>query len=321
MQTIWKGAVNFGLVNVPVKMYTATQDNDIPMKMLHKDFNVPIHYNRTCPKCEKEVKWSDIIKGYEYEPGHYVTFDKKELEALASETSREICILDFVDLHEIDPIYFQKTYYLAPDESGTHAYNLLVEALRSSQKIGIANVTIRNKSSLAAIRVVDGVLLMVTMFYAEEIRPKEEIPKLPKMSKIDGRELEMATMLIEQLSSKFEPDKYEDEYRERLMSAIESKVEGKEVKFAPEEKKTNVIDLMSALKASVQQSKKANSGDSKGDSAGNSAGNKTKSASAGKSTSRAKSAAKEAQGKASPKSSAKASSKPAGKSRAKKTGA
>jgi DNA end-binding protein Ku len=209
---------------------------------------------------------------------------------------------------------------LAPDESGTHAYNLLVEALRSSQKIGIANVTIRNKSSLAAIRVVDGVLSMVTMFYAEEIRPKEEIPKLPKMSKIDDRELEMAKMLIEQLTSKFEPDKYEDEYRERLMNAIESKVEGKEVNFAPEVKKTNVIDLMGALKASLHQSKQTNSGDSKG-TAVKSTGNKTKSASAGKSTSRAKTAAKEAQGKASPQSSAKASSKPAGKSRAKKTGA
>jgi DNA end-binding protein Ku len=320
MQTIWKGAVSFGLVNVPVKMYTATQDNDIPMKMLHKDFHVPIHYNRTCPKCEKEVTWSDIIKGYEYEPGHYVTFDKKELEALASEASREIRILDFVDLHEIDPIYFQKTYYLAPDESGTHAYNLLVEALRSSQKIGIANVTIRSKSSLAAIRVLDEVLSMVTMFYAEEIRPKEEIPKLPKMSKVDDRELEMAKMLIEQLTSKFEPDKYEDEYRERLMSAIESKVEGKEVKLAPQEKKSNVIDLMGALKASLQQSKQANSGDSKG-SADKSAGNKTKSASEGKSTRRAKTAAKEAPENARSKSSDKTSSKSAAKSREKKTGA
>lgn len=198
MQTIWMGAVNFGLVNVPVKMYTATQDNDIPMKMLHKEYNVPIHYSRTCPKCEKEVVWSDIVKGYEYEPGHYVTFDKKELEALASETSREIRILDFVDLHKIDPIYFQKTYYLAPDQSGTHAYNLLVEALKQSEKIGIANVTIRSK---------------------------EEIPKLPKAKKVDERELEMAKMLIDQLTAKFEPDKYEDDYRARLLEAIEDKVE------------------------------------------------------------------------------------------------
>ncbi|MNH95536.1 putative DNA repair protein YkoV [compost metagenome] len=255
MQTVWKGAVSFGLVNVPVKMYTATHDNDIPMKMLHKEFGVPIQYHRTCPKCEENVSWNEIVKGYEYEPGHFVTFEKKELEKLASETSREIRILDFVDLSEIDPIYFQKTYYLAPEESGEHAYNLLVEALLDTKKIGIANVSIRSKSSLAAVRIVDGVLSMSTMYYAEEIRPKEQIPNLPKQTKVDERELEMARMLIDQLAAPFEPDKYEDEYRERLMDAIDDKVEGSEVKFAPEEKKTNVIDLMDALKASLKQSK------------------------------------------------------------------
>ncbi|MDG0793730.1 Ku protein [Cohnella ginsengisoli] len=173
MQTIWKGAVSFGLVNVPVKMFTATQDNDLPMRMLHKKLNVPIQYHRTCPKCEEEVKWTDIVKGYEYEPGHFVTFDKGELEEIASETSREIRILDFVDLDEIDPIYYQKTYYLAPESNGTHAYNLLVQALLDTRKIGIANVSIRTRSSLAAIRIVDGVLSMSTMFYAEEIRSKK----------------------------------------------------------------------------------------------------------------------------------------------------
>lgn len=257
MQTVWKGAVSFGLVNVPVKMYTATHDNDIPMKMLHKEFNVPIQYHRTCPKCEENVSWNEIVKGYEYEPGHFVTFEKKELDKLASETSREIRILDFVDLAEIDPIYYQKTYYLAPEESGEHAYNLLVEALLDTKKIGIANVSIRSKSSLAAIRIIDGVLSMSTMYYAEEIRPKEQIPNLPEQSKVDERELEMARMLIDQLAAPFEPQKYEDEYKERLMDAIEDKVEGKEVKFAPEEKKTNVIDLMDALKASLKQSQEA----------------------------------------------------------------
>lgn len=253
MQTIWKGAVSFGLVNVPVKMFTATQDNDLQMRMLHKKLNVPIQYHRTCPKCEEEVKWSDIVKGYEYEPGHFVTFDKEELEEIASETSREIRILDFVDLEEIDPIYYQKTYYLAPESNGTHAYNLLVQALLDTRKIGIANVSIRSRSSLAAIRIVDGVLSMSTMFYAEEIRSKKEIPNLPEETKADERELQMARMLIEQLSAPFEPEKYEDVYKERLMDAIEDKVKGKEVKFAPEEKKTNVIDLMEALKASLKQ--------------------------------------------------------------------
>ncbi|UUZ95616.1 Ku protein [Paenibacillus sp. P25] len=253
MHTIWKGAVSFGLVNVPVKMFTATQDNDIHLKMLHKDFGVPIHYSRTCPKCDKEVSWSEIVKGYEYEPGQYVTFDKEELEQLASHTSREIRILDFVKLEEIDPIYYQKTYYLAPEESGTHAYQSLVRALQTSRKVGIANVTIRARSSLVAIRVIGDVLAMSTMFYAEEIRPLEEIPHLPKKAEADPRELEMAQMLIDQLTSRFEPEKYKDEYRERLMDAIEDKLEGHEVTPASEEKPANVVDLMEALKASLKQ--------------------------------------------------------------------
>ncbi len=213
MQTIWKGAINFGLVNVPVKMFSATQDNDIPMKMLHKEYSVPIHYVRTCPKCEKDVNWNEIVKGYEYEPGHFVTFDKEELNKLASEDTKQIKILDFVDLEEIDPIYYQKTYYLAPDNTGTTAYNLLLDALEATNKIGIANVTIRNKSSLAAIRIVKDCLAMSTMFYAEEIRPVDQVPNLPKRKEPNGKELEMAKMLIEQLSSKFEPEKYEDEYK------------------------------------------------------------------------------------------------------------
>ncbi|WP_150275290.1 Ku protein [Paenibacillus tepidiphilus] len=257
MQTIWKGAVIFGLVNVPVKMYTATHDNDIPLRMLHREYNEPIHYSRTCPKCEQEVAWSDIVKGYEYEEGHFVTFDKEELEELASETSREIRILDFVDLADIDPIYYQKTYYLSPEETGVHAYKLLVEALKATEKIGIANVTIRQKSSLAAVRVVDGVLSLVTMFYEEEIRDRKQIPGLPDDEKVDRRELDMAKTLIGQLTGDFEPEKYKDEYRERLMEAIEDKIEGREVKVAPEEKVGNVLDLMDALQASLKQLKPA----------------------------------------------------------------
>ncbi|PZE22091.1 Ku protein [Paenibacillus xerothermodurans] len=298
MQTIWKGAISFGLVNVPVKMYTATQDNDIPMRMLHKKYNVPIRYLRTCPKCEQEVNWSDIVKGYEYEPGHYVTFDKEELEKLASEKSREIRILDFVQLEEIDPIYFQKSYYLAPEENGQHAYQLLVKALETTKKIGIANITLRSKSSLAAIRVVDGVLTMATMFYDEEIRPKEEIPKFPKEQQVDDRELEMAKMLIGQLTTEFDPGKYEDAYRERLLDAIEEKVEGKDVTFAPEEEKTHVIDLMDALQASLKQMKGTTD----------------------KGTARREAKSKE-KPKAAGKSSAKSASKSTARKRAKKTGA
>ncbi|CAH1191984.1 Non-homologous end joining protein Ku [Paenibacillus auburnensis] len=255
MQAIWKGAVSFGLVHVPVKMYSSTEDKDIPLRMLHREYKEPIQYRRTCPKCEEEVPWSDIVKGYEYKEGQYVIFEQEELEDLVSETSREIRIIDFVDLSEIDPIYFQKTYYLSPEETGRHAYMLLVNALESTQKIGVAHVTIRQKSSLAAVRVIDGVLSLVTMFYAEEFRDRSQIPNLPDKEKVDRRELDMAKMLIEHLTGNFEPEKYRDEYKARLRRAIEDKMEGKEVKPASDEKTANVLDLMDALQASLKQLK------------------------------------------------------------------
>jgi DNA end-binding protein Ku len=253
MQAIWKGAVSFGLVHVPVKMYSATEDKDIPLRMLHREYREPIQYKRTCPKCEHEVPWSDILKGYEYKEGHYVTFEHQELEDLASESSREIRIVDFVDLTDIDPIYFQRTYYLSPEETGQHAYKLLVSALESTQKIGVAHVTIRQKSSLAAVRVIDGILSLVTMFYAEEFRDRSQIPNLPDKEKVDRRELDMAKMLIDGLTGNFEPEKYRDEYKARLRKAIEDKIEGKEVEAPPEEKAPNVLDLMDALQASLNQ--------------------------------------------------------------------
>lgn len=261
MQTIWKGAISFGLVNVPVKMYSATHDKDIPLRLLHREYNEPIHYIRTCPKCEEEVAWSDIVKGYEYEEGKFVTFDKEEMEELAAQSLREIRILDFVDLEDIDPVYYQKTYYLSPEETGEHAYKLLVKALESTRKIGIANVTIRQRSSLAAIRVIDGVLSLVTMFYEEEIRSKDEVPNLPDQEKVDRKELDLAKALIDQLTGNFEPEKYKDEYKARLLEAIEDKIEGKEVREAEEEKLPNVLDLMDALQASLRQLRPAEQSD------------------------------------------------------------
>jgi DNA end-binding protein Ku len=252
MHTVWKGAISFGLVHVPVKLYTATENQDISMKLLHRKTNAPIRYTRTCDGCDGEVPWEDIIKGYEYEPGKFVTFEKEELQALGEESSKEIKIVDFVDLREIDPIYFQKTYYMSPGDTGANAYNLLKRALLETGKIGIANVTLRSKGSLAAIRVVDGCLSMVTMYYPAEIRPVSQVPNLPADDKVDERELAMAKMLIEQLSVPFEPAKFEDEYRKRLMEAIEAKIGGKQVVAAPEMPKESVVNLMEALQASLE---------------------------------------------------------------------
>lgn len=256
MHTVWKGAISFGLVHVPVKMFSATEDKDISMKYIHKTCGTPLSYVRTCQHCEQPVEWEQISRGYEYEPGRFVLFEKEELDSL-SEANKEIQILDFVDLNEIDPIYFQKTYYLAPGDTGSGAYSLLLEAMRQSGKIGIAKVSIRSKSSLAAIRVIQDCIAMETIFYPDEIRSIAQVPNLPENPKVNDKELTMAKMLIEQLSTPFEPGKYKDDYREKVLTMIEQKVAGEEIKVAPEAQKTNVIDLMAALQASLEAVKPA----------------------------------------------------------------
>ncbi|MCR8643578.1 Ku protein [Paenibacillus sp. N1-5-1-14] len=251
MHTMWKGAISFGLVHVPVRMFSATEDKDISMRYLHKACNTPLTYVRKCPTCEKEVGWAEITKGYEYEPGQFVLFDKEELANLAGEASKEIKILDFVQLTDIDPIYFQKTYYLSPAETGANAYNLLLESMKQTGKIGIAKISIRSKGSLAALRVIDNCIAMETIFFPDEIRPISQVPNLPEQIAVNDKELTMAKMLIEQLTTPFEPEKYTDDYRAAMIDAIERKVAGQEIRTAPTAPQTNVVDLMSALQASI----------------------------------------------------------------------
>lgn len=260
MHTVWKGAISFGLVHVPVKMFSATEDKDISMRYIHKTCITPLAYVRKCQTCEKEVEWDEITKGYEYEPGRFVLFEKEELETISGEANKEIKILDFVNLTDIDPVYFQKTYYLGPGDTGAGAYNLLLDSMRQTGKIGIAKVSIRSKSSLAAIRVIENCLALETIFYPDEIRPISQVPNLPEKVTVNERELDMAKMLISQLSSPFEPEKYKDEYRGRLLEAIEHKISGEEVQAAPALQKTSVIDLMAALQASLDATKSPDNG-------------------------------------------------------------
>lgn len=257
MHTVWKGAISFGLVHVPVKMFSATEDKNISMRMIHKDCSTPINFVRKCQTCDREVANEEIVRGYEYEPGAFVIFNKDELEQLTGEVTKEIKILDFVKLEDIDPVFFQKTYYLAPSETGANAYSLLLEAMRQTGKIGIAKVSIRSKSSLAAIRIIDRCIAMETIFYPDEIRSVDQVPNLPEAAKVNDKELDMAKMLIEQLSTPFEPEKYQDDYRSAVLEAIEQKVSGKQIRVAPEPQKSNVIDLMAALQASLEASKPA----------------------------------------------------------------
>ncbi|MGW8957584.1 non-homologous end joining protein Ku [Paenibacillus sp. NPDC055715] len=252
MHTVWKGAISFGLVHVPVKMFSATEDKDISMRYIHKECGSPLSYVRKCPVCDKEVEWEEIGKGYEYEKGKFVLFDKEELEQISGQADKNIVILDFVDLQEIDPIYFQKTYYLSPDQAGSNAYKLLMNAMKDTGKIGIAQISIRSKSSLAAIRVLDECLAVETMFYPDEIRPVSQVPNLPGQEEVKEKELTMAKMLIEQLSTPFDAAKYTDQYRERLLDLIQHKVAGEEIRIAPSQPQTNVVDLMAALQASIE---------------------------------------------------------------------
>lgn len=252
MHTVWKGAISFGLVHVPVKMFSATEDKDISMRMIHKECNTPLNFVRKCQHCDREVEWAEIARGYEYEPGSFVLFEKDELENLTGEVTKEIKILDFVDLSDIDPIYYQKTYFLSPNETGSGAYNLLLEAMKQTGKIGIAKVSIRSKSSLAAIRIIGRCIAMETIFYPDEIRSVEQVPGLPEQINVNEKELDMAKMLINQLSTEFEPEKYKDDYRAAVLQAIEQKISGQQIRVAPEQHKTNVIDLMAALQASLE---------------------------------------------------------------------
>ncbi|WP_127531082.1 non-homologous end joining protein Ku [Paenibacillus kobensis] len=261
MHTVWKGAISFGLVHVPVKMFSATEDKDISLRMIHKACGSPISYVKSCPACETEVAMDDIVKGYEFEKGRFVLLDKDELESIGGERSKTITILDFVALSDIDPIYFQKTYFLSPDQAGSNAYQLLLESMRQTGKIGIAKVSIRQKSSLAAIRVMDDCLVMETIFYPDEIRSVTQVPGLGEAKAVNEKELMMAKMLIEQLSTPFEPDKYTDDYRAQLMDLIQHKIAGEDVRIAPAAEQTNVLDLMAALQASLEAARQTPAAD------------------------------------------------------------
>ncbi len=258
MHTVWKGSISFGLVNIPVKMFTATEDKDIRFKYIHKECNTPVKYKKVCPVCNKEVQPEEIVRGYEYEPGKYVILTDEDFAAIDSKGERAVEILDFVKLEEIDPVYFDKTYYLAPQETGGKAYTLLREALNGKNRIAVAKITIRERESLAVIRVYNNVLVLETIFYPDEVRDFKQVPGIPENLQTTKAELDMAVQLIENLTDTFNPNKYVDTYREKLFELITAKVEGGEEVFVKKDiPKENVISLMEALQQSIQMSKGA----------------------------------------------------------------
>lgn len=261
MRSIWNGSISFGLVNVPVKMFVATQDKDVRFRALHKPCHTPIQYRKFCPNCQQEVEADELVKAYEYEKGRFVILEEEELDALAISQTRSIDIIDFVDLAEIDPIYFYKSYYLGVGDTGQKAYWLLRRAMEQTGKIAIAKVVLRDRQHLAAVRVLPECLSLALMFYPDEIRsaavllPEQEVT-------LQERELQMATQLIESLTSPFQPEKYTDEYREELLKVIEAKIAGQAVAVPERQQPGKVIDLMEALQASlalVEENKKKRS--------------------------------------------------------------
>ncbi|WLD94869.1 Ku protein [Alkalihalobacillus sp. AL-G] len=255
MHTMWKGSISFGLVTIPIKLFAATENKDIKMRQLHKECHNPIKYEKVCPACEKTLEQDDIIKAYEYEPGKFVELEKDDLDALAKEQTKSIEIIDFVSLTEVDPIYFNRSYFIGPGENGGKPYTLLKQAMDDSGKIGIAKVMIRSKQNLAVVRVYDKGLLLETIHFPDEVRNVDLVPDIPENVEVNKKEMDMAIQLIDQLTTEFDPEKYHDDYREDLMEAIESKVKGEQITVSKERPKADVVDLMDALQASINDSK------------------------------------------------------------------
>jgi DNA end-binding protein Ku len=258
-RTIWSGAISFGLVNVPIRLFTATQSKDVRFRQLSAKDHSRVRQKRVSEKTEEEVSYNDIVKGYEVSPGQYVVIESEELDSLDPKASRTIDIEDFVRLDEIDPIHFDRAYYLAPyDGTAAKPYRLLAEAMERSGRVAIARFVMRTKQYLAAIRAVEGVLVIATMYYADEVVSPEEIEGLEVLEEVEvaDRELEMAEQLIDSLTTEFEPDRYEDDYRARVLELIEAKAQGEEiVTHAAPDDEGDVVDLMAALEESIAAAK------------------------------------------------------------------
>jgi DNA end-binding protein Ku len=253
-RSIWRGAISFGLVSVPVRMFTATESKELRFHFLHKDDLAPIGYDKVRKDTGEHVDPDDVIRGFEVEKGRFVPLEEEDLDRLDIELTKAIDICDFVDLDEIDPIYFRKAYYLMPEDGAEKPYLLMVRALEETGKVGIAKVVIRNKQHLACLRTVDGKLVLETMYYADEVRKPEPV-KIK--GDIRSAEVDMAKSLIENLSEPFDPEKYDDTYRKELLGLLRAKARGKKLPEPSGDEPGEVIDLMAALRESVERTKKS----------------------------------------------------------------
>lgn len=255
MHALWKGTISFGLVNIPVKLYPATRHQDVHFSLLHAKCQTPLRYARQCPECEVEVPKEEIVRGFEFQPGHFIVVTEEDLASLPAATPHTVEILSFADLGEIDPVYFEKGYYLEPQVGGGRAYALLRRAMQMSGKVGIARVALRAKEALAAVRVYGPGLMLNTMFYRDEVLPFAELTglsELPAEDQLGEKELDMAVALIGHLAAPFAPEEYANRAEVALRELLQKRLEGKPVAPAPRRREAaEVIDLMTALKESV----------------------------------------------------------------------
>lgn len=247
-----KTVITFGMVAIPIAMFTATQDNDIHFNQLHKDDNSRIRYKKTCSHCGKEIKAEDIVKGFEYDKDKYVVITDEEIEKIKTEKEKSIQILHFAQLNQISPVYYDKTYQAAPEPGGEKAFELLRAALMAEQKIAIGRTVLGTRDTLMAIIPREDGILISTMFYADEVKALQRQYTKPEISE---QELNMAKLLINSMDTPFDPSKYKDEYQARLRQLIEAKIAGKEIVAAEPAAEGKVIDLMEALKASIEKAK------------------------------------------------------------------
>jgi DNA end-binding protein Ku len=254
-RSMWKGAISFGLVTIPVSVYPATEEKSLKFNQLHDEDMGRIRYKRVCSIDGEEVDYEHIVKGYEIEKDRYVMITDEDLDAVPVESSRAIDIRQFVELDEIDPILFKKSYYLVPEETGAKAYALLRKALSEENKVGIAKVSFRDKEHLAALRFKDDVFVLETMYWPDEIRAAE-FDTVEAGEKVRANEVDMAKTLIQNLTEPWQPEAYRDEYREALMDIVERKVAGEPIEAPAVAAPARVVDLMDALKASVEAAKK-----------------------------------------------------------------
>jgi DNA end-binding protein Ku len=307
MRAIWKGAVSFGLVSVPVKLYSATESKDISFRQVHAKDGGRIKYQRVCSIDGEEVAYADIAKGYETEDGEMVILDDSDMAELPAASSREISVEKFVPSEQIDPMLFEKSYYLEPEKTGAKPYALLRQALEEADRMALVTVSLRNRMSLAVLRVRDDVIVLQTMMWPDEIRNAD----FASVDTADAKpaEVKMARMLVETLAGDFDPDEYEDDYREAVEALVKAKIEGGEIKAAPKERKTGgeVVDLLAALQRSVEAAKTARGEDVDDEEAAKPARKSTAKKGAAKKTAKKSTAKKSAPKKTAKKAARKAS--------------